>query len=206
MNKLNLLGKAALILPLILISSAAGAWGWGLSYDTDVLPVTGEVRGDVYWEVYDLGEGPCAAYDPIPDPIPPTDPPTLTNIQSLTTSAGILRPLGRVVIETAHCAQGPYALDGIMTLYAAGGTIEAVYEGETLFIQPMPEPPLFLPATGSLIVMESTFEITGGSGRFENVGGRLVAQEFVEVGDYGYAAETTWSFRHAITGYIQFPE
>ena len=96
--------------------------------------------------------------------------------------------------------------DGNMTLYAAGGTIEAVYEGETLFIQPLPEPPLFLPATGSLIVMESTFEITGGSGRFENVDGRLVAQEFVEVGEYGYAAEMTWSFRHAITGFIQFPE
>ena len=93
-----------------------------------------------------------------------------------------------------------------MTLYAAGGTIDASYEGETLVILPMPEPPFYIPATGSLIVMESTFEITGGSGRFENVSGRLVAQEFIEVGEYGFAAEMTWSFRHAITGYIQFPE
>jgi hypothetical protein len=205
MNRYSLFSKAALILLLISISTMAGAWGWGLSPDTDVLPVAGETRGDVNWMVYDVGEGPCAAYTPIPDPIPPTYPPTFANIQTLTTSIGILRPLGRVVIETAHCAEGPFALNGTMTLYAAGGTIEGIYEGETLFILPPPGPP-YIPATGSLIVMESTFKLTGGSGHFENVSGRLIAQEFIEVGDYGYAADTTWSFRHTIAGYIQFPE
>lgn len=207
MSRLNLLSKAVLFLSLISISTAAVAWGWGLSSDTDILPVAGETRGDVNWVAYDVGEGPCAAYAPIPDPLPPiSDPPTFANVQTLSRSVGIMRPIGRVVIETAHCAEGPFALDGTVTFYAAGGTIEGFYEAVTLFILPPPEPPLYLPATGSLIVQETEYVITGGTGRFENVGGSLLAQVFIEVGDYGYAAEFTWSIRQALAGHIQFPE
>lgn len=206
MNRFKLLRKAALMLLLISIATAAIAWGWGLSPDTDVLPVAGEMRGDVTWMVYDVGEGPCATYDPIPDPIPPSTPPTFANIQTLTASVGILRPLGRVVIKTAHCAQGPFSLDGTLTLNTVGGTIEGVYEADTLFILPPPEPPFYIPATGSLIVQETAYEITGGTGSFENVSGRLLAQVFVEVGDYGYAADGNWTFRQTIAGHILFPE
>lgn len=207
MSRLNLFAKAALFLLLISTSTAASAWGWGLSPETDVLPAAGETMGEVNWIVDDVGEGPCAAYTPIPDPLPPiSNPPTFVNAQTLTKSVGILRPLGRVVIETAHCAEGPYALDGTVTLYAAGGTLEGVYVAETLFITPPPGSPLDLPANGSLIVQETTYEITGGTGRFEDAGGTLLAQVFIEVGDYGYAAEMTWSIRQAIAGHVLFPE
>lgn len=206
MNRFKLLNKAAWMLLLISISTAAIAWGWGLSKDTDILPVAGEMRGDVTWVAYDVGEGPCAAYDPVPDPIPPSTPPTFANIQTLTVSVGILRPLGRVIVETAHCAQGSFSLDGTLTLNTVGGTIEAVYEADTLFILPPPEPPFYIPATGSLIVQETAYEITGGTGSFENVSGRLVAQVFIEVGDYGYAEDGKWTFRQTIAGHIQFPE
>lgn len=207
MARLNLFTQAALFLLLLTLSSVAHAWGWGLSDDTNVLPVTGETRGDVNFIAYDVGTGPCAGYTPAPDPIPPvTDPPTLANFQTVTTSQGIVRPLGRVVVETAHCAEGPFALDGTITVYAAGGTLEGVYVAETQFVVPMPEPPLFLPAVGGLVVQEAVYDITGGTGRFENSSGRLMANVFITVGDYGYAADMTWSIRQAIAGYILFPE
>jgi hypothetical protein len=207
MTKLNLFSKAALFLILISFSTVAIAWGWGLSSDTDMLPMAGETRGDVSWVAYDVGTGPCASYEPYPDPLPPISiPPTFASVQTVTTSQGILRPLGRVIVETAHCAEGMFALDGIVTVYAAGGTLEGSYVAETQFVVPEPEPPLFLPAVGGLVVQETVYEITGGTGRFENASGRLTAHVFVTVGDYGYAADITWSIHQAIAGYIQFPE
>ena len=207
MTKLILFCKAILFLLLISMSTVAIAWGWGLSSDTDVLPVAGETRGDVNFVAYDVGTGPCAGFTPVPDPIPPiSDPPTLANVQTVTTSQGILRPLGRVILETAHCAEGPFALDGTVTFYAAGGTLEGVYVAETQFVMPLPEPPLFIPAIGSLVVQETVYEITGGTGRFENASGRVTSHVFITVGDYGYAVDVTWSIRQALAGYILFPE
>jgi len=207
MNRSSLLSKAALFLLLISISTAASAWGWGLGPDADILPVVGETRGDVIFVPYEAGTGPCAAYQPIPDPLPPVqNPPTLASVQTVTTSAGVLKHVGRVVIETAHCAEGPFALDGDVTFHAVGGTIEGIYEAETLLILPPPEPPLYIPITGSLVVQEGVYEITGGTGRFENVSGRLPFNVFVGVGEFGYASEMTWSIRMAIAGHIQFPE
>lgn len=207
MSRLNLFGKAAIFLLLISISTAASAWGWGLSTDTDILPLAGETRGEANWVAYDVGTGPCAGFEPVPDPFPPISiPPTFANIQTVTTSQGIMRPLGRVIIETAHCAEGPFALDGTITIYAAGGTLEGVYMTQTLFVMPMPEPPLFLPANGATIVQEGLYEITGGTGRFENATGRLPVQVFITAGEYGYAADMTWSIRQAIAGHILFSE
>lgn len=207
MTKLNLLIKAVLFLLLISMSTAASAWGWGLSSDTDILPVAGKTRGDVNFIAYDVGTGPCEDFAPIPDPIPPiSDPPTFANVQTVTTSQGILRPLGRVILETAHCAEGPYALDGSVTVYAAGGTLKGVYVAETQFVVPMPEPPLYLPDIGSVVVQETVYEIAGGTGRFENASGRLTAHVFITVGSYGYADDMTWSIQQAIAGYIFFSE
>lgn len=207
MTKLNLFSKTVLSLLLISMSTVVFAWGWGLSSNTDILPVAGETRGDVNFIAYDVGTGPCADFAPVPNPIPPiSDPPTFASVQTVTTSQGILRPLGRVILETAHCAEGPFALDGNVTVYAAGGTLEGVYMAETQFIMPMPEPPLFLPAIGGLVVQETVYEITGGTGRFENASGRVTSHVFITVGDYGYAVDMTWSIRQAIAGYIQFPE
>jgi len=111
MKRLNLLSQAALILLLTSTSTVALAWGWGLSSDTGILPVAGQASGDVNFIAYDVGTGPCAGFAPIPNPIPPiSDPPAFANVQTVTTSQGILRPLGRVVLETAHCAEGPFAL------------------------------------------------------------------------------------------------
>ena len=116
MNMLNALSRAALFLLLISLSTTASAWGWGLSSDTDILPVSGEMRGDVTWVADEVGTGPCGAYTPIPDPIPPvSNQPTFANVQTVTASQGIVRPLGRVIVETAHCAEGPLGLDGTRT-------------------------------------------------------------------------------------------
>ena len=207
MTKLNLFGKSVLFLLLASMSTALYAWGWGLSNDTEVLPVAGEMRGNVNFIAYDVGTGPCASFTPVPDPIPPiSDPPTFASVQTVSTSQGILRPLGKVIIETAHCAEGPFALDGTVTVYAAGGTLEGVYVAETQFVVPMPEPPLFLPTVGGIVVQETVYEITGGTGRLENASGRLTAHVFITVGDYGYAADMIWSIQQAIAGYILFPE
>jgi len=207
MTKLNLLNRAALFLLLISMSTAVSAWGWGLGSNTEVLPVAGETRGNVNFIAYDVGTGPCAAFTPFPDPFPPiSEPPTFASVQTVTTSQGILRPLGRVIVETAHCAEGPFALDGTVTIYTAGGTLEGAYVAETQFVTPVPGPPSFIPAIGSLVVQETVYEITGGTGRFENASGRLSAHVFVKVGDYGYAADMTWSIQQAIAGYILFPE
>ena len=124
----------------------------------------------------------------------------------MTTTVGVLKRIGRVVMETAHCAQGPFALDGHFVMYAEGGTIEGIYESGTILVTPPPEPPLFLPMTGSLLVQEGVYEVTGGTGLFENVTGRLPFQVFVSVGEFGFAADMTWSIRMAIAGHIQFTE
>ena len=207
MRRLHVLNKLGLFLLLVSISAVAIAWGWGVSPNASILPIVGETRGDVNWIPYEAGTGPCAAYQPIPDPFPPVQmPPPVANVQTVTTSTGVLNRLGRVVIETAHCAEGPFALGGAVTIYAVDGTIEGIYEAGTLLVLPPPEPPFFVPATGGLVVQEGVYEITGGTGSFENVSGRLPFQVFVSVGEYGYSADMTWSARMAIAGHIQFPE
>ncbi len=209
MNRSTVVLKTALMLLLISISQAALAWGWGWGFGpgVQVLPVVGETRGEVYWMAYPVGEGPCAAYAPVPDPLPPVEmPPTMANVQSLSTTTGVIKRIGKVIVETAHCAEGSATLDGTILIHAVGGTIEGIYESDTVLVMPPPETPLSLPALGSVMVLEGVYEITGGTGRYENVSGRLPFQVFVNVGEWGYADDMTWKLRMAISGHLLFPE
>lgn len=207
MKSLSLLSKSALFLVLISLSMVVSAKGWGVAPSDEIQPVVGETSGDVNFIPYEIFTGPCAGFPPIPDPLPPAEiPPPLANVQTVTTSAGVLKYIGRVVIETAHCAEGPYARDGTMIIHAVDGTIEGVYEAETLLVTPPPGPPFGIPETGGLVVQEGVYKITGGTGHYENVSGSLPFNVFVGVGEYGYAIDMTWSIRMAIAGHIQFPE
>jgi len=92
-------------------------------------------------------------------------------------------------------------------LHARRGTIEGFYESETIdLVGPEPQPPFFLPDTGSVLIQAGAYVITGGTGRYEGVIGRLEFQVIVTVGEWGYAEDLTWTIRQVIAGHIQFPE
>ena len=191
---------------LISVSRSVIAWGWGQG--DGVRSVIGETKGDVTYESFDVGTGPCAAFPPAPDPLPPIgDPPTFANIQTKTLQAGRLKGIGWVAVDTKHCAEGPYARNGEVILHTKHGSIEGFYESETIaLVGPEPQPPLYLPVTGSVLVQAGAYMITGGTGRYEGVIGRLEFQVFVDVGEWGFAEELTWTIRQVIAGHIQFPE
>lgn len=117
-------------------------------------------------------------------------------METITETAGWIRGLGWVAVDTWHCTPGN---DGLVTDGQAtftlwkGGELSATYTAETV----MPPP---------VIVQEVKFSVLGGTGDFEDAFGTLLAALVIEgqFVDGQPNAEVPWKLKFAYSGWLSY--
>ena len=124
-----------------------------------------------------------------PDPLRPP-------VETVTATAGWIRGMGWVAMDTWHCTPGDDGLviDGQATFTLwKGHELTATYTAETV----MPPP---------VIVQEIKFSILGGTGRFEDAFGTFLATAVIEgqFVDGEPNAEVPWKLKFSYTGWLNY--
>jgi hypothetical protein len=162
----------ALVASVVLVTGLATS----ASADPGSRPFTGSVRGEV-------------TFTPVPDSECPPGGLFYGGLRTDSSATGTVSHLGRTVMSSRHCTPvGDLITGGHMTLVSASGDeVDIEYSGSA---------PFPIPGVTKVVVVSLTFEIVGGSGRFEGAdgGGTMTAHVVFEgFEDPVWPASWTWS-------------
>lgn len=111
-------------------------------------------------------------------------------------AVGTARHLGRITMTSSHCTPGPQDTDisGLMTLTSAqGDTVDMVYAFVTMV-------PTFHEDGSGYVTVTSTYEITGGTGRFAAATGTGTGTAVVSFTEWMAPVWTgTWTYAGTIS-------
>jgi len=193
-----------LVLCALATTTLAGGSHSSLNDGVKAVSVSGMLSGEVTFIPFfpqAPGEtGPCEGYNFLQDPATGEIIPG-SSIQTLSTTEGQLSRMGRLTLDTTHCAQ--FTSDGNSEAKAGTATFMTP-TGDMLYgtYEAFPLSPPVVPI-GGLIIQEGVTEIIGGTGYFAGASGQLAFRVYVR---FEGLDDWSWPIDYVISGLIHVPE
>ena len=194
----------ALVLFAFATTALAGGGHNSLNNGVKAVPVFGKMSGEVtfipFFPQFPGDTGPCEGYNFLQDPATGEIIPG-SSIQTLSTTKGQLARIGRLTLDTTHCAQ--YTSDGNSEA-KAGPAAFMTETGDMLYgtYEAVPLSPPVLPI-GGLIIQEGVTDIIGGTGIFAGASGKLTFRVYVVFEGFD---DWVWPLEYVISGLVHVPE